>query len=260
MSKFADLMRAHIAACEAAPKVARPPSRTCMTYWLPKIITAGLPVPRTALVELGEDECKDIWRVFDGQAVTGVCDPFLAKLKVAADSMGYPCFLRTGHTSAKHSWDDACYLRSRDDILGHVLTIIEYGEMTGIMGLPHNWWAVREFLPTMPVATCPAYNNMPVCREWRAFVRDDQVECVHPYWPLEALERGGVPDAAEVCLQLWLFEDEAMAGIREMASRAGKACGGYWSVDFLETRKGWYLTDMAEGEKSFHWPVCDKKA
>lgn len=30
-----------------------------------------------------------------------------------------------------------------------------------------------------------------------------------------------------------------------------------WSVDVLETRRGWFVTDMAEAARSFHWPGCE---
>ena len=47
-----------------------------------------------------------------------------------------------------------------------------------------------------------------------------------------------------------------MAELRNLASAAGKAVGGEWSVDILETRRGWYITDMAEAYKSWHWEGC----
>jgi hypothetical protein len=40
------------------------------------------------------------------------------------------------------------------------------------------------------------------------------------------------------------------------AKAAGCAVGGAWSVDILETKRGWFVTDMAEASKSFHWPEC----
>jgi hypothetical protein len=27
-------------------------------------------------------------------------------------------------------------------------------------------------------------------------------------------------------------------------------------VDILETKRGWFVTDMAEAGKSWHWPGC----
>jgi hypothetical protein len=41
-----------------------------------------------------------------------------------------------------------------------------------------------------------------------------------------------------------------------LAEKAGAAVGGSWSIDILETEKGWYVTDMAEAYKSFHWEDC----
>ena len=38
------------------------------------------------------------------------------------------------------------------------------------------------FLPTMPLAVCTRYGGMPMCREFRCFVADAEVRCMHPYW------------------------------------------------------------------------------
>jgi hypothetical protein len=42
----------------------------------------------------------------------------------------------------------------------------------------------------------------------------------------------------------------------QIAIAAGAALGGAWSVDILETKRGWFVTDMAEAGKSWHWPGC----
>jgi hypothetical protein len=45
--------------------------------------------------------------------------------------------------------------------------------------------------------------------------------------------------------------------LTDLANAAGQAVGGAWSVDVLETRRGWYVTDMAEAASSCHeWPDC----
>jgi len=228
--------------------------RTSMTYWLPKIEAAGLPVPKTILVELQEAAMREVWRVFDGKPMGEAAQPFFEQIKAAADSLGYPCFLRTSHTSGKHDWDNTCFLRDPGRIPRQVVKIIEYGECSSFFGPPHDWWAVREYLPVIPLAVCHGFSNMPVCREFRVFVNDATVQCWHPYWPLKALEQGGAiaPDVAYV--QLIECKDEA--GLLELAAKAGEACGGYWSVDIMDTERGWCVTDMAEGAKSFHWESC----
>lgn len=41
------------------------------------------------------------------------------------------------------------------------------------------------------------------------------------------------------------------------AEIVGRAVPGYWSVDFCRHKNGaWYLTDMAEGDQSYHWATC----
>jgi len=52
-------------------------------------------------------------------------------------------------------------------------------------------------------------------------------------------------------LALQSFSVEELSELHELASQAGKACGGQWSVDLLETDRGWYITDMAEAVKSY---------
>lgn len=233
--------------------------RTSMTFWLPRLVEAGLPVPKTKMVLASEDELRDVWRVFDGEKMTAVSQPLFDRLKAGADALGYPCFLRTSYTSGKHDWDNTCFLRAPEQLPKHVATIIEYGECQAMFGPPHDWWAVREFLPTKPITICKAWSNMPVCREFRAFVRDDAVECMHPYWPMNALEQGDADNPITSYEKLRdLSDHQSEAQLFSLASKAGAACGGYWSVDMLETERGWYITDMAEGEKSFHWEGCSR--
>ena len=38
----------------------------------------------------------------------------------AAKEMGEPFFLRTDHTSAKHSWEETCFVKSTSDLMQHV--------------------------------------------------------------------------------------------------------------------------------------------
>ena len=227
---------------------------TCVSYWFPRLEAAGLPVPRTTFVSMSRDAFRDVFNIFDGKPVEGPVNEFLRELDAAAARIGYPVFLRTGYTSAKHSWARTCHLMDPADLLSHVAGIVEFSECASFIGLPCDWWAVRELLPTIPLAICPDYEGMPVCREFRCFVADGTVRCVHPYWPLEALERGGGVAPEEVAAQLASCADEQ--SVRALASRAGAAVGGEWSVDVLETQRGWFVTDMAEAERSWHWPGC----
>lgn len=228
-------------------------ARTAMSFWLPQLEAAGLPVPKTRLFQMPEAAQEDLFGAFDGKPGTGALAQFADTLKDAAAEVGFPCFLRTDHTSNKHDWEQACFVASPDQIAGHVATIAMFSEICDMMGLPWDTWAVREFLPTTPFGVCPDFGNMPICREFRFFVNDGVIQCAHPYWPLYALEQGGAPaslDYAGLCR----MDNEKE--LRALAEAAGRACPGSWSIDLLETKRGWYVTDMAEAGNSFHWDGC----
>lgn len=229
---------------------------TALSHWFPKIEAAGLPVPRTKLFKMPADVQQEIWEALDGKPGEGRIADFAKQVAVLAADFAFPIFLRTDHTSGKHEWRRTCFVTRPEDIGSHLVAIAEYSEMVGgIMGMPWDSWAIREMLPTIPLAVCPAFGDMPVCREFRFFVENDIVLCAHPYWPAKALQQGGVgPDAMHFYESLCRMDDEPE--LHRLASAAGKAVGGAWSVDILETRRGWVITDMAEAHKSFHWEGC----
>ena len=167
--------------------------KTRLAYWFPLIEAAGIPVPRTTIIEMPKDAQECVWSAFDGKdgKKPEVMAAFVAEIAAAASKYGYPFFLRTDHTSGKHDWDNTCFVKAAADIPRHIFGIAEYSEMAGLIGLPWDVWAVREFLPTIPVGICPRYGNMPLCREFRFFVDDGEIRCWHPYWPMESFEQGG---------------------------------------------------------------------
>ncbi len=233
--------------------------KNCLSFWFGKLLAAGLPVPRTEIVRT---EC-DLIRLLDGKTPDGFAD-FLGELTAAREKIGGPaCFLRTGQTSGKHSWRETCYLPAGHDIAPHVAALVEFSECAGFLGLPWNVWCVREMLPAVPQMT--AFRGMPVCREFRFFVRGDgEVVCHHNYWPRESLAEGlrSAPpdfDHRYECLSCLPAGDSLE--LHSLASRAGLAVGeGAWSADILDTRNGWFMTDMAVAADSFHWPGCEQAA
>jgi hypothetical protein len=233
--------------------------KTSLSYWFPLIEKAGLPVPKTEILMMPPESQAIIWMAFDckGKDEELPLEPFYDELRAAAQRLGLPCFLRTSQTSAKHQWKSTCFLDSVEKLRQHVFDIVEFSECADMMGLAWDTWVVREMLPTIPYGTCPRYEDFPVCKEFRFFVDDGKALCFHPYWPLESLEQGGwEPDApldvayADLCR----LDDESE--LVALAEKAGKAVGGSWSIDFLETKRGWFLTDMAEAHKSYHWKGC----
>ncbi len=235
--------------------------RNCLSYWFPKLQAAGLPVPRTEIVSTN----VDLTPMLDNETPVNF-DAFLFELTAAAKRIGPPpWFLRTGQGSGKHHWRDCCYVRYPGELEGHVAALVEWSHTVDFFGLAHDVWAVREFLPTKPIGVCENYFGMPVCREFRFFASSGDhdsgiVQCWHPYWPLDALNQGGF--AADVP-QGWYEKFSTMTTqeaieLHALARAAAQVCGGAWSVDILGTERGWFITDMAEAKRSFHWPDCPR--
>jgi hypothetical protein len=231
--------------------------RNDMRYWFPRLKASGVPVPRTTFVA----PPAGLIGILDGEKPDGY-DVFIHELGAAARSFGFPVFLRTGHTSHKHGWRSTCFLERCDDIPAHVFNLVEFSECADILGLPYRTWAVREFVPLVSHFT--AFDGTPVAVERRVFIRDGKRVCDHPYWPPDAIE-GHSPSRPD-----WrhlLADHEEIARLHDSRTqmhaaldRVGSAFPeGYWSVDFAFGRDGtWYAIDMAEGERSFHWPGCLK--
>ena len=231
-------------------------NKTRLSYWFPVIERAGLPVPKTEIIKASQDDFALLLNTLDSG-----CFPAESELAMsvaeAGKKMGEPFFLRTDHFSGKHGWDRNCFVENAKNAHEHIFSIAEMWEMSNFAPPPADTWIVREILETIPYGVCSRYGNMPICKEFRVFVKGEQVLCVHPYWPFDSLERGkaqfydGLFNYTEFC-----DPGNDLSYLKELASKAGKALGGDWSVDFLETKKGWYLIDMAEAHRSFHWPGC----
>lgn len=231
---------------------ARRDERICLSWWLPRVEKAGLPVPETHIVRTD----VDLLVLLDGEEPAGF-DTFHADLARAVERIGTPCFLRSGQTSGKHEWSATCYLADREKLTHHVAMIVQYSAMADLMGLPVDVWCVRRLISTRPLFTCNAYLGFPVVREFRFFADERRVTHVQPYWPGDSCE-AGQPDDPEwryLLGQSYDIADAIRRRLGNMAVRAAKACGGgEWSVDFLEDATGnWWLTDMAPGVVSFRW-------
>jgi len=230
--------------------------RNCLSYWFPKLELAGLPVPKTRILRMSEECQRQVYTFFDGDPKQGVpLELFCRELGKLADEIGLPCFLRTGQTSGKHSWDKTCYLTKVDDICNHVIALAEYSECCGMIGVPWDVWAVREFLPTKPIAVCPRDGNMPVNNETRFFFSGGEIVCWHPYWPLKALLQGGLSDEDAI----FCYEQQCKPVVSlGLPKKAGNALEGDWSIDVLQSTKGVFVIDCAVAGDSWHWPGCSQ--
>lgn len=221
-----------------------------MRSWYPLLVAAGLRTPKTRIVTTG----AELIRIIDGESPPGF-DVFAAALKVAAQTIGYPCFLRTGQGSGKHFWRNTCFVASEAVILQHVVELVEWSECQSLQGLPTSTWAVRKLLDLD--APFLAYHGMPVATEARVFINKGTVQCWHPYWPEDAVEQGKPEgewrEALKQSYELINKEQEAFL----VPARRLAEFFGHWSVDFARTKTGdWYALDMAMAVTSFHWPAC----
>lgn len=232
---------------------------TRLSYWFPRIEAAGLPVPATRIVRvLSEDMALLYPFVFDHEGDPAPWHRLIASIKGAAKELpGPPYFLRTDYLSGKHSWIETCFVPDLDELPSHVFRIAEESETCDMMGRPWDVWVLREFLKTPFVFR--AFSSMPITREFRYFVRDGVIEHRQPYWPAHAIEDRFYDDpepadwrsALAVMNAISAAEDEELT---RLTLQASSAVPGFWSVDWLQTsERGWVLTDMAEGDKSYRW-------
>lgn len=227
-----------------------------LAYWFPRLLEAGVPVPRTEIVRA---DC-DLSPVLDGVTPIG-WDDFLVRLRAAADQIGYPVFLRTGHGAGKHQWRETCYVPDPGVLTRHVVNLVEWSHLVDLFGLPTGTWAVREFLELD--ASFTAFAGMPVAREFRCFLRGGQAEplCVHPYWPPESIERPSRPDWRPIIDRRNALDPHAEAAVLRLVGQVAPHFDGDWSMDVARHLDGrWFVTDMATARRSFHWPACPRAA
>lgn len=230
--------------------------KDCLSYWYP-IIKDLVPTPKTKIIKTD----VNLIELCDGktpQNFTGL----LKGIHAAAEAIGYPVFLRTGHTSGKHEWENTCFLESASfaglacKISYHVTALVEYSMCADMMGLPHDVWVVRELLPTNHHGLI-FHGDMPLVQEIRMFVEGENIKHIQPYWPPELLSEEKVePETIKAINQIDMLD---LWSICKQTITIGKAMEGCWSVDWLNTTKGWYMIDMARGELSYRYERPVKK-
>lgn len=225
-------------------------------FWLPKLLTdpwLTTLVPKTVFVDYNEEEIEPS---LHGEDTVAYEKLWYAVHDALRTEIGYPAFIRTDVTSAKHAGKCAWYIQHEDSIntalistltLSHTKTYFQKLKASAIM--------VRPFLQLKHERT--AFNGLPVAKEWRIFSDGTRYQCAHYYWPEEALaghmDDGGSADALVHWSNSWL-PSEAL----DAAERAAKLMeGGKWSIDFAEGEDGkLWLLDMATAGNSYHAPMC----
>jgi hypothetical protein len=229
--------------------------KACITYWYRKLLSTPVSMPRTVILEPDVD-LHEFCSIFDGDrcppAVVEKFEKLARDIEFQCKRVGYPVFLRTGTTSGKHSWKDTCFIAGPEtNIKRHLGNLIEDAAMKDQC---LDVFAVRELLPTEPLFHAFS-GEMPIVKERRFFVRDGMVLGHIPYWPKEAFR--GQPTS--VANWEWLVDEladlnpEDERELTRMTKQAAWVLEGEWSIDWLLTKKGWYLTDCAPARQSYGW-------
>lgn len=193
--------------------------------------------------------------MLDGEAAEYGLDALLT----AGERLGYPVFLRTDLSSAKHEGPDAYKVEGPDDWPSRVWRTIEDNAMKDLWP---SAFLVREWLDLE--APFVAFGGHPIANEWRVFASGDRVHCHHFYWPEEAISYfpGEEPEHWQEQLREMSYRVMPYS-LRVKAKTAAQLCpeGKAWSVDFAKDKAGdWWLIDMAEAKASWHPDDCPNEA
>ena len=238
--------------------------KNCITYWLPKLKELEIPIPDTVVADMNKIDKnfvsamrKLFWmkKLNDTDRISFM--RYRKVLETMGKQIGYPLFLRTGQTSDKNHWKDTCFVESEETLMRNAQNLVDFSIMKDLKkGFPTNIWVVRKVLKTVHIFK--AFNEMPITKEFRCFIKDGEVLCIHPYWPEEAFEgRLNVTDWKEKLAKMNVLTEIEARVLKELTQRVANEFAGYWSVDWLKDRYGkWYAIDMAVGKDSYHWKGC----
>ena len=65
---------------------------TALSYWLPTLLKAGFPVPKTTILQMSEAAQADVWNAFDGKDGTQALLAFCDEVKAAGAVFGSSFF------------------------------------------------------------------------------------------------------------------------------------------------------------------------
>ncbi len=232
-----------------------------MTYWYEKLKEIpNLTIPKSFQIPLNR---KYIYSSLMEHNVTEkvklYCSEIIPKLiKTVEEIFKFPVFMRTSEMSVKHSWNETCFVESKDKMIHNFWTLIE----DNYLATDHIPDAIylREFIPMESYFT-GWYHEFPINKEVRTFFKEGMSMCNHPYWPKEVMKQAKPkdPDWETKFEQLsnltgkdWTEIDRMLTLVKEKFTESHG-----WSCDFAKSKDGiWYLIDMAMYPVSYHYPGC----
>jgi hypothetical protein len=230
---------------------------TSMCHWWPEVQGLDVPMPRTEIIEVGDGTLQEwMYACMEGPAEVARGEAWLPQVQARAAAFGFPLFLRTDMCSGKHAWLRTCHVPDEASFVQHLFSLMEEIECQTVWGLPNRAVVLRELLTPYPGFL--HFEQLPIGKERRYFIRNGTVECHHPYWPPKAFHSLDPMIAAMLADQNGETDDEVdlLTGYAEaLASRLP----GYWSVDFYCDAAGkWWFIDAALGAVSWH-PEHDRE-
>lgn len=227
-------------------------SKNAMENWIKAVNDEGIRSPKTVMIP-----CPAYLQMemMDGFPLSEDSESYLKELSERViefvGDKGFPVFLRTSFTSAKHYWKDSCLLSdpSPASLEGHISELLMYQSLSPNMMTPSI--VLRELVPTNPVFE--AFDGkMPITQEFRLFADSGKVIGYCPYWPASSIEDPSVEDWEEKLKSISAPSGKQLKEMTRAASSVTKRLGGHWSVDFLIDSEGKpWLIDMADGNMSY---------
>jgi hypothetical protein len=232
-------------------------------HWLDAAETAvehsDVRVPETLIVDFDFEAAISLIDAHADQAVTpaGIAGSGERRLIDAAETIGWPIFVRSDLSSAKDHGIDGIQAQSQDDIMPVINRITNDAAVS--MMRP-TALLLREWINIEHRFT--ANDGLPIGTELRLFAGPEDVLCSHYYWPEDAIDNPSVQDWKQ---HRTAHEEIAPpAEVRLAAQSAASNANVHdtldplavWSIDIARTADGsWYLIDMALAADSWH-PDC----
>lgn len=222
-------------------------------FWWPRLRDERMPKTVGVIFDI-----EDAFPLLDGDPALNL--PWMT-FRGAAETVGFPVFVRSDISSAKHSGPKAYRMDSLEDtgkiiaatLMDNCLKNLE-GKMLGFV--------FRQWIDLAGRFT--AFNGHIIAPEVRIFPVDPKegifpdIEASYFYWPEEAFERQG--DRIDHSwrelrdeMEHETMVPEILGPLEERALAAVENIGfGSWSVDFALDKNGdWWLIDMALAKNSW---------
>lgn len=223
-------------------------NKNSMLYWYPRIKDLDIPQPRTVI---SEDKGWHFWAEFlDNPQI--LSDGDAKKIFMLADSIEYPLFMRTDLASAKHNFNQTCFVCAQNELKYQIPNLIDENFMHDLL---FTSLVFREYIELDTKFTA-FWGELPIARERRYFIKDGEILCHHPYWIEDAIRNPSIKNWKRVLTKINNETKVEIALLSDYAKQVAEVFDGYWSVDFAHAKDGrWLLIDMALGLSSWH-PEC----